>query len=197
MLPSSALLLLLGNSRILTSYNMKAGHIAGCDRLSIYCLLHSVSTQTLYPIWCGSDKEQPLSYIIRYHYQVAGMWDSFGEHIPGKNEIGEYEQYRSQGVKCAALDQCTDQHAAYDACIYSCTGAYDPGRSFRDYLCEYESQKSQRPDCNKHYIAFHLCRESLVSADLGQISLDEEAYEPDVGYGKGAHLHDETAFRSE
>ena len=122
------------------------------------------------------------------------MRDCLCEHVPCKDEIGKYEQNRPQSIKRAALEHGDNQHAADDAGIYSCTGAHDSGWSFRDYLCEYESQKSQCPDRNKHYIAFHLCRESLVSADLGQISPDEEAYEPDVGYGKGSHLHDETAF---
>jgi len=40
MLPSSALLLLLGNFKSLTYINMKAGHIEGCDRLSMICAFY-------------------------------------------------------------------------------------------------------------------------------------------------------------
>ena len=153
-------------------------------------LLHPVASQAFYSVWCGSDEDQPLSYIIRYHDEVACVGDCLGKHVPCENEVGKDKEYGSRCIQGAALNQCADQHAADQAGIDSGSDTYDAFRSGRDYLCEDEAQKCKSPDGHKQHIPFHLCREPVVSADLDLVSLDEEVYKPDMGNGEGSHLHD-------
>lgn len=100
----------------------------------------------------------------------------FYEYVPGEDEVGEYENYGSEGEKAASLQQCQEHHGADQACIYSDTGADDSGLCSWNDATANDCQECQSAEYDHGQVTFHFWSELSVAFNFREVPINEIYY---------------------
>ena len=160
--------------------------------LHLIFTLKSEKSQSFFHFIGGrANKKQVLSEIIRNHDKQSVLLDRLHELVPCKDEVREYEEYRTQCEKAASLHKGEVEHSADQQCIDAYTVADDSFRSAWDYLDEDEYKQCN--DHHQHQECHSLCLGSHLSVcfNLGQPPVDEVVSIEYMRYRKSTHLSEE------
>ena len=145
----------------------------------------------IYTVFCRSYEKQPLSCEIGDQDKVVAVWNRPYELVPGEDEVGEYEEDRSESKDAAALKHGGHEHGADKYCVDAYSDAHDSMRYFRNYPAIYEYEQSQGAEGYHCDIAFCLAGKFAVRLHLLEVSVDEIYHEPYMSQSEESHLSHE------
>ena len=144
-------------------------------------------------VWGGTDEEQPLGQEVWDEDQVIAERNRFHEHVPGEDEVGEYEEDRSEGEEAASLQQRQKHHGADQTCIYSDANADDAGLCGRCYACEHDCKQGQGAEYDHGQVSFHFWSELSVAFNFCEVPIGEIYYVHNVREREASHLAKEVS----
>ena len=144
-------------------------------------------------VWGGADEEQPLGHEVWNEYQILAVWNRIHKLVPGEDEVGEDENYCSEGEEAASLQQRQEHHGADQACIYSDTGADDSGLCSWNDATENDCQECQSAEYDHGQVTFHFWSELSVAFDFREVSSCKIYYVHNMREREASHLGQEVS----
>ena len=144
-------------------------------------------------VWGGADEDEPLGQEVWDKYQILAEWNRIHKLVPGEDEVGEHENYCSEGDKAASLQERQKHHGADQACIYGDTYTDDAGFRSRCYACEHDCKQGQDAEYDHGQVSFHFCSELSVAFDFSEVPIHEIYYVHDVREREASHLGQEVS----